>query len=85
MKILKREEIINNLISKINSACLERKLSVNEFCRQCHIHKSVMDNLKRNTIPSIDIIANIAMYLDVSIDELIGLTKQVRIEFESKK
>lgn len=78
MIIINREEIIANLISNINSACKERNISVNEFCRSCNIHKSVMDNLKRNSIPAIDILANIAIFLNISIDELIGLTEKVR-------
>ena len=78
MIIINREEIIANLISNISFACKERNISVNEFCHCCNIHKSVMDNLKRNSIPAIDILANIAIFLDISIDELIGLTEQVR-------
>ena len=70
---INREEIIANLIRNINTACKERNMSINSFCRQCNIHKSVMDNLKRNSAPAIDIIANIAIFLNVSIDELIGL------------
>ena len=78
MIIINRDEIIANLISNISSACKERKVSVNEFCRCCNIHKSVMDNLKRNSIPAIDILVNIAIFLDITIDELIGLTEKVR-------
>lgn len=37
-----------------------------------------MDNLKRNSIPAIDILANIAIFLNISVDELIGLTEKVR-------
>ncbi len=68
-----KQTIIENLISNINSACDERNMSINEFCRKCNVHKSVMDNLKRNSAPAIDIIANIAIFLNISIDELIGL------------
>lgn len=78
MIIINRDEIIANLISNISSACKERKVSVNEFCSCCNIHKSVMDNLKRNSIPAIDILVNIAIFLDITIDELIGLTEKVR-------
>lgn len=70
--------IIANLISYIQAACSERSISINEFCRQCGIHKSVMDNLKRNSIPSVDIIAKIAICFEISIDELIGLTTEIR-------
>jgi transcriptional regulator with XRE-family HTH domain len=37
-----------------------------------------MDNLKRNCIPSVDILANIAIFLNISVDELIGLTEQLK-------
>ena len=74
---MEREVIIANLINNITSACKERNISINEFCRKCNVHKSVMDNLKRNSIPSIDTIANIAVFLDITIDELIGLRKQI--------
>lgn len=71
---INREEIIANLISNITSACKERNMSINGFCRQCNVHKSLIDNLKRNSIPSVDKLANIAVFLNISIDELIGLT-----------
>ena len=74
MIIIKREEIITNLISNINYACKERNMSINEFCRQCNVHKSVMDNLKRNSIPSIEILINMAIYSNISVDELIGFS-----------
>ena len=75
---INREVIIKNLINNITAACKERNLSINEFCLKCSINKSVMDNLKRNSIPAVDIIANIAVFLDVSIDEFIGLTEQYK-------
>lgn len=75
---INREEIIANLINNINTACKERNMSINSFCRQCNVHKSVMDNLKRNCIPSVDRLVNIAIFLNISVDELIGLTEQVR-------
>lgn len=75
---INREEIIKNLISNITAACKERDMSINEFCRQCNVHKSIMDNLKRNCIPAVEIIAKIAIFLNISVDELIGLTEQVR-------
>ena len=73
-----REEIIKNLISNITAACKERDMSINEFCRKCNVHKSIMDNLKRNNIPAVPYLANIAIFLDISIDELIGLSDQIR-------
>lgn len=78
MSNINREEIIANLISNINTACKERNMSINSFCRQCNVHKSVMDNLKRNFIPSVDRLVNIAIFLDISVDELIGLTEQLK-------
>lgn len=75
---IKREEIIANLISNINTACKERNMSINSFCRQCNVHKSVMDNLKRNSIPAVDILVNIAIFLNISVDDLIGLTEQLK-------
>jgi len=75
---INREEIIKNLISNITAACKERDMSINEFCRKCNVHKSIMDNLKRNNIPAVPYLANIAIFLDISIDELIGLSDQIR-------
>ena len=75
---INREEIIANLISNINTACKERNMSINEFCRKCNVHKSVMDNLKRNSIPAVDILVNIAIVLNISVDDLIGLTEQLK-------
>lgn len=34
-----------------------------------------MDNLKRNSIPSIEILINMATFSNMSVDELIGLTR----------
>lgn len=75
---INREEIIANLISNINTACKERNMSINEFCRKCNVHKSVMDNLKRNSIPAVDILVNVAIFLNISVDDLIGLTEQLK-------
>ena len=75
---INREEIIANLISNINAACKEQNMSINEFCRKCNVHKSVMDNLKRNSIPAVDILVNIAIFLNISVDDLIGLTEQLK-------
>ena len=75
---INQEEIIANLISNINTACKERNMSINEFCRKCNVHKSVMDNLKRNSIPAVDILVNIAIFLNISVDDLIGLTEQLK-------
>lgn len=75
---INREEIITNLISNINAACKERNMSINEFCHCCNIHKSVMDNLKRKSVPAVEIIAKMAIFLDSSVDELIGLNEYVR-------
>ena len=75
---INREEIIANLISNINTACKERNMSINEFCRKCNVHKSVMDNLKRNSIPAVDILVNIAIFLNILVDDLIGLTEQLK-------
>ncbi len=75
---INREEIIANLISNINTACKERNMSINEFCRKCNVHKSVMNNLKRNSIPAVDILVNIAIFLNILVDDLIGLTEQLK-------
>lgn len=37
-----------------------------------------MDNLKRNSIPAVDILVNIAIFLNISVDDLIGLTEQLK-------
>jgi transcriptional regulator with XRE-family HTH domain len=80
-----KQTIIKNLINNINSACAERNMSINEFCHKCNVHKSVMDNLKRNSAPSIDIIANIAIFLNISIDELIGLKGETNVDIINQK
>lgn len=69
---MNKDEIINNLITNINTECQKRNISSAELFRRSGVHKSVLDNLKRNSLPAIDIIVQISTYLGVSVDYLIG-------------
>lgn len=50
------------------------KLSKNKLLSNVGLNKSVFDNMKKGTIPSVDKIHKIADYLNVSVDYLLGRT-----------
>lgn len=47
-------------------------VSVNQMLKDCALNKSVVDNLKKGSMPSVDKIAKIADYFGVSTDYLLG-------------
>jgi len=62
----------NLLIKNIEKLCGERNISINKVMFECNLNKSIVDNLKKGSIPSIDKIFTLCSYFDVSIDWLTG-------------
>lgn len=63
--------LLKNIVILMNE---NNETSVNSFTKKANINVSAVTNLKRNRIPSIDIIYKIAKYFNVSIDYLMGRT-----------
>lgn len=60
------------VILRIQSLAEERGISINQLLRESRLSKSVMDNMKRGSMPSADKLATIADYFDCSVDYILG-------------
>ena len=60
------------LVNKIESLCHEAGITKTKMLVDCGLSKSIMNNLKSGSIPSVDKIAIIADYFHVSVDYLLG-------------
>ncbi len=64
-------QLTTNRILKLTQS---KKLSVNQMLKNAGLTSSLLDNMKRGRIPSVDKIYIIANYLGCSADYLLGLT-----------
>jgi transcriptional regulator with XRE-family HTH domain len=62
------------LINTIQNLCVQKGVSVAIALKSANVNKDVISNIRKGTIPSIEIIEKLANYFDVSIDDLLGLT-----------
>ena len=62
------------LIERISRLCEAKGVSINQMLQDAGVSKSLVDNLKKGSSPSVDKIAFVADYLQVSIDYLLGRT-----------
>ncbi len=60
------------LIEQIEKLCKEEKITISQMLSEADLNSSVIDNMKKGSIPSIDKIAIIASYFGVSTDSLLG-------------
>ncbi len=60
------------LIEQIEKLCKEEKITISQMLSEAGLNSSVIDNMKKGSIPSIDKIAIIASYFGVSTDSLLG-------------
>ena len=65
---------LSKLIERINQLSKNKNISVNKMLSDCGLSKSVVDNMKKGSLPTIDKIQKIADYFDVSTDYLLGKT-----------
>lgn len=59
------------IISRINELCNQKNVSVNQMLQDAGLSKSIVDNLKKGSIPSADKILTVAQYFEVSTDYLL--------------
>ncbi len=69
---MNREVIIQNLMRNISAECQKRSIAPETLFRRCGVNTSIMYNLRKGFLLSVDKIAAIAEYCDVSVDYLIG-------------
>ena len=62
----------DRIIEKIKNLCDKNNISINKLLQNCESGKSLVDNMKKGSIPTVDKIIKIADYFDVSIDYLVG-------------
>ncbi|HEX3016396.1 MAG TPA: helix-turn-helix transcriptional regulator [Caproicibacter sp.] len=60
------------LASKIDALCKDKGTTINKMLEECGLSKSVVDNMKRDAMPSIDKLFKISNYFGITIDDLIG-------------
>jgi len=72
------------LANRIDVLCKNRDTTINKMLERCSLKKSVVDNLKKGSMPSIDKLFAIANYFDVTIDELIGNEQKNKPYAEAK-
>lgn len=59
------------LIEQIEKMCQENRITVNQMLLEAGLNSSVIDNMKKGSIPSIDKVARISSYFGISTDCLL--------------
>ena len=62
------------IIARIQFLCDKEQISVNKLLQECNLNKSVIDNMKKGSVPATDKINIIANYFGVQTDFLLGNT-----------
>lgn len=63
---------VQQVILRIRFLAEKRGISINQLLRECKLNKSVLDNMKRGSMPSADKLAAIADYFNCSVDYILG-------------
>lgn len=63
---------VQTVIERITALARQRGISINQVLRESGLNKSVLDNMKRGSMPSADKLAALADYFDCSVDYLLG-------------
>lgn len=64
---------INFLQKRIKDLCDQHHISIDKMLKECNLKPSVVDNIKKGSIPAVDKVLIIAEYFNVSIYYLLGL------------
>ena len=70
---------LNILLERISKLCEKNSLSIDHVLKLASLAPSVVDNIKRGRIPSIDKIQAIATFFDCSIDYIVGRTEEPKL------
>ncbi len=62
------------ILERINNLCEERNISINKMLFEAGLKKSVVDNIKKKSMPSVDKMSKISGYFGVQIDYILGKT-----------
>ncbi len=65
---------INETVIKIQNLCNQNNIAIDAMLKKCNLNPSVIDNMKKGSMPSVDKILTIAKYFNVSVDYLLGYT-----------
>ena len=63
---------VNLFVQNVKNLCEERGVSLTAACKESGVGTSFIPDIKRGRIPSIDKFEKLALYLDVTISQLIG-------------
>lgn len=60
------------IIANIDSLCNQHGISINKMLSECKLNKSIVDNIKKGSVPSVDKLQKISNYFKCGIDYLLG-------------
>ena len=72
------------LINRISTLCEQSGITKAKLFEDCGLNKNIVNNLKRGSIPSVDKIAIIADYFNISVDYLLGRTEENSLTSENR-
>lgn len=67
----------------VEKECKKKGISQQKLLSDIGLAKSTLDNMKKGSMPSVDKVSAIAEYLGVTIDYLLGIEKEIQIDFYS--
>lgn len=62
------------IVERIELLKNEKGISTNQALKEAKLKESLVDNLKKGSMPSVDKIAILAIYFDTTVDYIIGLS-----------
>lgn len=66
-------------IDRISALAKSKGLSINQMLKNAELSTTILDNMKRGKLPSVDKIQSIAEYFDCSVDYLLGRTDNPKV------
>jgi|GEM_PF-742531 len=72
-------------IDRISALAKSKGLSINQMLKNAELSTTILDNMKRGKLPSVDKIQSIAEYFDCSVDYLLGRTDNFHNNLYSDK
>lgn len=80
----------NNIADRVKKCVKEKGVTVTELIKACNLGANTLGSMREGKMPSVERIAIIADYLDVSVDYLLGrsenkkLNQNTRRDFDNK-